>query len=258
MGWVKLDEGFFFDPRALAAGRDGRDLYLAAMCWSNQRLTDGVVPASSLPLVAFGAGVPDADQAASRLCEVGLWTNHPDGWLIVEFEKWCQTREKREAWLEKDRERKQRARDTQKQQEISNPVRVDSERNPRSVRAIDVDVDFEVDLSSSSTPPPLTGRPADEDERIEKAHHLVARHLAATRANATNAKGRDSYARSVIAKADHKPFLAELARLHPTRDARWLADEHLHLPHPTEPCRHCGQPRHPTGPCPTLLHPADR
>ena len=66
MGWVKLDVGFFLHPKAIAAGRDGRDLFLAALCWSAQQVTDGLIPPSVVPMLGLLAGTTDADAAASR------------------------------------------------------------------------------------------------------------------------------------------------------------------------------------------------
>lgn len=252
-GWVKLDEGFFLHPKALAAGRDARDLYLAALCWSNQQQTDGVVPAYALPMVASFAGVTDFDQAASRLVEVGLWDNHIDGWAIHDFLTYQQSREQREAWLKRDRDRKQAARDARRSREVLNPVRVDSERNPRSVRSRDVDVDVDVDVSffSSSTDESQNGypQPEDDDDRVNQAIQRWAE-IKATEAATTNGPG---YKRTLIANAapdGHHAAIAELAAKHPTRDPTWLADEHLGRPHPPDKCANCKALYHTADQCP--------
>ena len=130
MAWVKLDDGFFLHPKAIAAGRDARDVYLAALCWSNQQMTDGVIPAHTLPLIAALAGVADYDAAASRLVEVQLWHNHVEGWEVHGFLERQQAREQREEWLQRDRERKKAARDARKAQQVPEIVQPESERNP--------------------------------------------------------------------------------------------------------------------------------
>ncbi len=129
MAWVKLDDGFYLHPKAIAAGRDGRDIFVTALCWSNQQMTDGVIPAHTLPLIAALAGVADYDTAASRLVEVGLWHNHVEGWEIHQFLESQQSREQREEWLRRDRERKQAARDARKATQVPENVRPESERN---------------------------------------------------------------------------------------------------------------------------------
>lgn len=108
MAWVKLDDGFFLHPKAIAAGRDARDVYLAALCWSNQQMTDGVIPAHTLPLIAALAGVADYDAAASKLVEVQLWHNHVEGWEVHGFLERQQAREQREEWLQRDRSARRR------------------------------------------------------------------------------------------------------------------------------------------------------
>jgi hypothetical protein len=133
MGWVKLDDGFFLHPKAVAAGGAARTLFLSALCWSNQQMTDGVIPAPSLPLVAALGGVTDFEQAASRLVEVGLWHNHVDGWVVHDFLAFQQSRSHREEWLVKERERKRRA--VQKRWDEMTPELVEpSARNPGGIR----------------------------------------------------------------------------------------------------------------------------
>jgi hypothetical protein len=137
VGWVKLDDGFFLHPKAVAAGGAARTLFLSALCWSNQQMTDGVIPAPSLPLIAALAGVTDSEQAATRLVEVGLWHNHVDGWEIHQFLGRQQSKEQREEWLEKERDRKAKA--AQKRRSEMTPELVEpSARNPDGIRDLSV------------------------------------------------------------------------------------------------------------------------
>lgn len=78
--WVKLDDGFFLHPKAQAAGKDGRALFIAALCWSAGQLTDGVIPKSSVPVIAAMAGVKPSE--AKRLVAAGLWHDHGDHYEI--------------------------------------------------------------------------------------------------------------------------------------------------------------------------------
>lgn len=92
MTWVKLDDSFFRHPKARAAGKDGRALFLAACCWSASNLTDGHIPAASLGLVASEAEVKVS--TAERLVTVGLFHANGDGWVIHDFLAFNKSRER--------------------------------------------------------------------------------------------------------------------------------------------------------------------
>lgn len=78
--WVKLDDGFFLHPKAQAAGKDGRALFIAGLCWSAGQLTDGTIPKSSVPVIAAMAGVKPSE--AKRLVAAGLWHDRGDEYEI--------------------------------------------------------------------------------------------------------------------------------------------------------------------------------
>lgn len=163
MAWVKLDDGFYLHPKAIAAGRDGRDIFVTALCWSNQQMTDGVIPAHTLPLIAALAGVADYDNAATRLVEVGLWHNHVEGWEIHQFLDSQQSRQQREEWLRRDRERKQQARDARKDNQEPEIVRPESVRNPNGIHdlsALEKSKSKSSSKSSSNTPPSSSSGPS--------------------------------------------------------------------------------------------------
>jgi len=251
MTWVKLDDGFFMHPKALAAGRYDRDLYLAGLCWSAGQETDGLIPAHALALIAMVAGVADADQAASRLAEVGLWITDVDGWQIRRYGDWQTTRAERDAWRAKERERSKKNRNGPKQTDTEPNVRETYARTTRVVRDLDVDVDVDVELSSSGDSYPQSGRqPADDDDRPKQAMQHVASALAAKH------KARSpAYARTVIRTGDQLPELQTLAAAHPDDTPSALALRYLdHLdqpPPPTVRCARCHAISHPTERCPT-------
>lgn len=253
-GWVKLDEGFFLHPKALAAGRDARDLYLAALCWSSQQQTDGLVPAHTLPLIASLAGVPDADQAAYRLCEVRLWENDPAGWVIHDFLAHQQSKEERETYRQRERDRKQAARDALKAQQVPEPVRPESARNPQrspqDVRSRDQKRSDKTSSSSSSTSSHQQRQPdVDDDDQSKKLNEtmdLVGQHLAATNGR-SNPQG---YAATVTRDTRRRDQMAELITANPHRDPAWLADEHLGRQHPPDECTNCHALYHTADRCP--------
>ena len=85
MAWVKIDDQFFMHPKVVAAGRDARDLYLAALTYTAAQLTDGFVPLGALPLAAAMAGVPDATDLAAVLVRVRLWETTDGGYRIHDY-----------------------------------------------------------------------------------------------------------------------------------------------------------------------------
>lgn len=85
MAWVKLDDGFFLNPKIVAAGRDARDMYLAGLTYSAGQLTDGFLGEGVIPLVAAMAGVSDARELVERLVELKLWEAIPGGYQIHDY-----------------------------------------------------------------------------------------------------------------------------------------------------------------------------
>jgi hypothetical protein len=77
--WVRLDVDYFHNPKVLAAGRDGRDLHLASICWAQRYLTDGHIPAEAIEVIAHDAGLNGRSTAVAveRTASSGLWL--PDG-----------------------------------------------------------------------------------------------------------------------------------------------------------------------------------
>lgn len=254
MQWVKLDAGFFAHPKALAAGRDGRDLYLAALCWSAGQETDGLVPAHALGLVATLAGVADVDVAASRLVECGLWETDINGWVIHSYDEWQVTRDAKDLWRTKSRERMRKTREAAKDTSGSRVVRANTTRTEREPLPVEVEVD--VDTSSSSGDQLSTPQhdPVDDedegpkqtaDQRAAQALTHVARHLART------AKQPGPYAAAVIRAGVQLDELTQLAALHPGDNAAQLAARwHDQQHHGPSTCQHCQATSHTTERCP--------
>lgn len=71
MPWVKIDDAFFTDEAVMAAGVDGRLLFLAGLCHASRNLTDGAIDKRALPAIAALAGADLA--AADLLVDLGLW-----------------------------------------------------------------------------------------------------------------------------------------------------------------------------------------
>ncbi len=94
MAWVKLDDQFFRHPKAVEAGRDGRDLYIASLCYCGSALTDGVIPGRALRILAADAEIDDAAEAAERLVAVGLWVRTSTGFMVHDYHDYNPTKER--------------------------------------------------------------------------------------------------------------------------------------------------------------------
>jgi hypothetical protein len=107
--WVRLDVDYFQNPKILAAGRNGRDLHLASICWCGQQETDGHVPATSIPTIAHMAGLNAraASAAVAKVVAAGLWQQTEHDYYVKDYLEMNRSR----AAIERERELwKQRAR----------------------------------------------------------------------------------------------------------------------------------------------------
>lgn len=118
--WVRLDVDYFHNPKVLAAGRDGRDLHLASICWVGRYLTDGFIPYDAVDALARDAGVR-APGAVERAVIAGLWlpsdNGHGAGYDLHDFVEMNGSRVDVEREREQWRERQRRARAKQKSRE---------------------------------------------------------------------------------------------------------------------------------------------
>jgi hypothetical protein len=133
--WVRLDAGYFRNSKVLQAGRDGRALHLASICWSGGEESDGVIPPWALPTLLHDAGVPR--RAVDALIAAGLWVpseNGVGGWVIHDYLSLQPSREELEAerarWAKNKRE--WRAKKAKESTAMSTGVStVDSSKTPR-------------------------------------------------------------------------------------------------------------------------------
>lgn len=240
MTWVKLDDGFFLHPKAIAAGRDGRDVYLAALCYSNQQLTDGVIPAHALALIGTLAGVVDYDTAASRLVEVRLWKTHVDGWEIHGYLERQQSKEQREEWLAKDREKKRKQREARKGNEEPTPVprgfRKESNGSPANVLSVDEESSREESSSSRRPPKPSPATQPTDDEDDLKA---TIRAIAEARTQRYGATNPDAYKASLTRDPDVRQRAIDLTERYPHLEPCQRAEHDAPTPQAKPPARQC-------------------
>lgn len=83
MAWVKLDDAFFRHDKARSAGKDGRALFVASLCYSADRRSDGFIADTHLGVLAAEAEVRTA--VAKVLIEVGLWERVEGGYHVHDY-----------------------------------------------------------------------------------------------------------------------------------------------------------------------------
>jgi hypothetical protein len=86
MGWVALDDGFFANPKILAAGHAAAGLYAMGLSYCGKYLTDGFIPRAWL------IGTPK--KLAAQLVETGLWEEVDGGYFFPDYEEYNPSREK--------------------------------------------------------------------------------------------------------------------------------------------------------------------
>ena len=107
MPWVKIDDGFPFHRKAILAGKDGRALYITALCWSSGQLTDGVIDAAVVPMLCAISDVANVEATAKQLVKVGLWEIVDGDYVIHDYHDYnpdaCKVKAIREARAEAGR-----------------------------------------------------------------------------------------------------------------------------------------------------------
>lgn len=106
--WVRLDVDYFRNPKVLVAGRDGRDLHLASICWVGSYLTDGHIPLEAVDELARTAGVRRTADAVDRTITAGLWIPNGAGYDLKDYVDMNGTRAEAEREREMYRERQRR------------------------------------------------------------------------------------------------------------------------------------------------------
>lgn len=93
MSWVKIDDQFPYHRKVIAAGLEGRALYITALCYTAHQLTDGFIPESVMPVLEVLSGVANVKQTASKLLDVCLWDACENGYMIHDYLDYNPTKE---------------------------------------------------------------------------------------------------------------------------------------------------------------------
>lgn len=91
MSWVKLDDQFFVNRKAVAAGLEGRAMFVASVCYCGMQLNNGKFEKAALPVIAAMAGVDLA--LADRLFAVELWHDLGHSIEVHDYLKYNPSRE---------------------------------------------------------------------------------------------------------------------------------------------------------------------
>src|SRR4029077_19933305 len=87
--WVRLDTGFFSNPKILGLIADRRHKaivgYISALAWSGGQGTDGYLPVVALTFVHLDT------QTVGGLVEANLFYPTPGGWEINDWAEYQQT-----------------------------------------------------------------------------------------------------------------------------------------------------------------------
>lgn len=103
MSWAKLDDHFPTHPKVIEVGGDAGWLYVCALCYSAEHLTDGKV------LKRLVSRLSDRKKPlalAARLVAAALWRDHGDHYEINDYLRYNPSRAQVEAEREAARERK--------------------------------------------------------------------------------------------------------------------------------------------------------
>lgn len=79
MAWGKVDDKLWGSPKWISTPPRARGLWVTALSWSMDQLTDGNVPTHALPIL----GATRAD--ARALVNAGLWETTTDGWRFHDW-----------------------------------------------------------------------------------------------------------------------------------------------------------------------------
>ncbi len=109
MPWVRFDDRFPSNRKIRLLSDSAFRLYVSAICWSAENLTDGVVTTKELRLVA---DVKNASKRAQELVDSGLWVPIPGtGWRIHDYHEYQPTADQVRADREAKTARQKRWRD---------------------------------------------------------------------------------------------------------------------------------------------------
>lgn len=83
MAWVKIDDQFADHPKIREVGPIGMAIQVAALCYCNRFLTDGVLKKESAK--ALVTSLTRDKNFVKKMVSAGLWDEHPEGYIIHDY-----------------------------------------------------------------------------------------------------------------------------------------------------------------------------
>jgi hypothetical protein len=162
--WFKVDDGLFANPKWVACSVAARALWVTAGSWAGKQEDSGRVPRH---IVAFLGGRP---RDAAELVANGLWELDEEGWRFHDWFEYQPTPEqieaKRAAAAERQRKWRERQRESQRYEPVSDGV---GHAPPDPTRPDPVP-DPENPSSSSSHNDSSRGGSRTDDDDLEEAN----------------------------------------------------------------------------------------
>lgn len=90
--WSKVCDGWWSHPKTLRCSLAACGLWAKALAYSGDKLTDGFVPESVIPVLC-GADPSDRPALIAELVASGLWEKSDGGWRFHHFNDWNPTTE---------------------------------------------------------------------------------------------------------------------------------------------------------------------
>ena len=106
MIYAKIDVDIIDHPRATAAGREARDLWVWGILFARKHQTNGVLTTASVAASSWGAGGKKNLRLARKLTECGLWAEHEEGFVVLRYAEKNDTKEAIEERRNFERSRK--------------------------------------------------------------------------------------------------------------------------------------------------------
>jgi hypothetical protein len=85
MPWARLDDAFYTHRKVIDLSPSARWLYVAALCYCNQNLTDGILSPAAAESIGL---IRQPRQAIAELVKAGLWQRLPDGYEVHDYLKY--------------------------------------------------------------------------------------------------------------------------------------------------------------------------
>ena len=121
VSWVKLDDGFFGNPKTGPLSKGAKLLYLAGLTYCAKRLTDGKIDARGVKVVRALAEA--GAKAVAELEKTGRWEKNGSGYIVHDYLDYNPSREESLAQREFNTARLHRRRDLYSDVSLTQQVR---------------------------------------------------------------------------------------------------------------------------------------